>query len=177
MKRFNLLIYLTLVGLIGVYQYFPFYETYTFGLINTIYFFGLCIVYLLLFIYELYLNKQEVKYEKKKFDKSSIWLTVTLFLTLILFKNIELFESETILKAKGNYNYTLSLKKDGRFKLRKWSGDHSNFYRGKYIMKNDTLKLLNNNELSTSFLIDTVYIRKNHSLIAESHTNKFIIMN
>jgi amino acid transporter len=177
MKRFNILIYLTITGLLGIYQFFPFFETYTFGLINSIYFFGLCVIYFSLLIYEIYLNNQEVKYEKKKFDKSSIWLTIILFLTLILFNNVDIFESETILKAEGNYNYTLNLKKDGRFKLRQWSGDHSSFYKGKYIMRNDTLKLLNNNELSTRFLIDTVYIKKNDSLIPESHTNKFIIIN
>ncbi|OCK41837.1 hypothetical protein BA195_13680 [Tenacibaculum soleae] len=176
MKRFNILIYLTATGLLAIYQFFPFFETYTFGLINSIYFFGLCIIFFSLLIYEIYLNNQEVKYEKKEFDKSSIWITLILFLTLILFINIDIFESETILKAEGNSNYTLNLKKDGRFKLRQWSGDHSNFYKGKYILRNDTLKLFQNNELSTHFLIDTIYIRKRDSLIPESHTNKFVII-
>jgi amino acid transporter len=177
MKRFNILIYLTATGLLGIYQFFPFFETYTFGLINSIYFFGLCIIYFSLLVYEIYLNNQEVKYEKKEFDKSSIWITLILFLTLVLFKNAEIFESETILKAKGNFNYTLNLKKNGKFELEQRSSYESHYYKGKYIMKNDTLKLLNNNDLSTRFLIDTIYIRKKDSLIPENHSNKFFIMN
>ncbi len=176
MKRFNILVFLTITGLIGVYQYFPFYETYTVGLINSIYFFGLSIIYTLLLIYELYLNSQEVKYEKKKFDKSSVWITVVLFLTLVLFWNIEKFESKTILQAEENHNYTLNLKKNGRFKLKQWAGDHSDIYKGKYVIKNDTLKLFQNYELSKNFVIDTIYLRKNDSLIPVSHTNGFVIL-
>lgn len=176
MKRLNILICLTITGLIGVYQFFPFYNTYTFGLINSVYFFGLCILYTVLFFYELYLNNQEVKYEKKKFNKSSIWITAILFLILVLFWNIEQFESKTILQAKGNKNYTLNLKKNGEFKLRQWSSDHSDFYKGKYQIKNDTLKLFQNDELSTNFVIDTVYIKKNDSLIPQSQTNRFVIL-
>jgi hypothetical protein len=176
MKRFNILIWLSIIGLIGIYQFFPFFETYSIGLINSIYFFGLCIIYFSLLIYEIYLNNQEVKYEKKEFDKSSIWITLILVLTLTLFNNVDLFESKTILKAEGKFNYTLNLKKNGKFKLKQRSNYESHYYKGKYIMRNDTLKLLNNNELSTRFLIDTVYIKKGDSLIPENHTNKLKIL-
>jgi len=175
MKRFNILVFLTITGLIGVYQYFPFYKTYSFGLINSIYFFGFCFLYLILLVYELYLNNQEVKYEKKKLDKSSIWITAIFFLTLILFWNIEQFESKTILQAEGNHNYTLNLKKNGSFKLRQWSDDHSVFYNGKYRIINDTLKLFQNNDLKTNFVIDTVFVKEKDSLIPMNHTNRFVI--
>ena len=39
MKRFNILIWLSIIGLIGIYQFFPFFETYSIGLINSIYFY------------------------------------------------------------------------------------------------------------------------------------------
>lgn len=177
MKRGYILICLILIGLIGVYQYFPFFKTYTFGIINTIYFFGLCFLYILFLIYELYLNIKEVKYEKKKFDKSSVWITLTLLLILIIFLNTELFESKIILKAKGNHYCSLNLKENGRFILRQRFGDHSDFYKGKYIIKNDTLRLFQNDKLSRNLIIDTVYIRKDDSLIPENHTKKFVILN
>jgi hypothetical protein len=177
MKRFNILFFLIIIGILGVYQFFPFYETYSFKLINSIYFFGLSILYFILLFYEIYLNNQEMKNEKKKFNKSSIWITIIFFLVLIIFKNINIFESKTYLKAEGGNNYTLILKKNKKFKLQQWTSSGTYFYKGIYTVKNDTLTLVGNKELSNRFLIDTVFIKKNDSLIPKNHSNKFLIIN
>ena len=99
-----------------------------------------------------------------------------MFLTLALFWNIEQFKSKIILKAEGNNNYTLYLRENGNFKLRKWSGDHSDFYKGKYLLKTDTLKLFQNDDLKTKFVIDTIFIRKKDSLIPTNHSRIFVII-
>jgi hypothetical protein len=168
MKRFNILLGQVLVGSLAVYQFFPFGQNYTIGLIHTLYFVSLAVVYLGLFLYENFLNKEAVRYEQKKFDRSSQWLTLLFIVVLLVFKNSEYFEASTRLMATAKYNYKLELKVNNKFHLQKSPAYETYHWKGSYRLEADTLHLFGNSILEKSSSIDSLYVVTKDSLIPVS---------
>lgn len=99
MKRFNVLIILIVIGLVGIYQFMPIglLGDYCIGIINSLFFIGLTILYITFLIYEIYLNIQEVNYQKKKFDRSSIYITLITIIFLLLLPKLVFLKLRTII--------------------------------------------------------------------------------
>lgn len=155
MFKYNSLIVLIFLGFLIIWVTFPF-GNYCIGMIDGLIFLGLIITYGVFFIYEIFLSHQKNKHHKKPFDTNSLYVTIGFIVLFTITRNLNIFESKTILQAKtqDRYEYILSLKKNKKFKLQKKWMDKDCFFSGKYEINNDTLRLTGSIKIDTLYFID-----------------------
>lgn len=158
MFRFKLLLTLVIIGLYIIYHFLPL-GNYCVGIINGIILLVLIPVYLIVWLYEFYLNIDESKYLKKPFDKSSLYITIILIVLFELSQTLDINLSKKVLTADINLDkfwgsYELELRKNKKYKLTHHM-DETCYFFGDYIINNDTLILKDYYDLDIVFFIDS----------------------
>ncbi len=130
------------MGLFGIKQFW-FLGDYCVGMENTLAFLGLIILYSFILWFETELNLKEKKYNKKRFDKSGIYITIGLVILFVITQNLDSFKSHVELTAKTEkgFGHKLYLREGGDFDLIRHYVKTDCYYFGKYKWNKDTLEI------------------------------------
>jgi len=82
---------------------------------------------------------------EEHYNFTPLVITLFLFIAVFLSFNQDSFESTTILKANSIKHHTLNLRKNSTFKIQIRFVEASCFNKGKYLIKEDTIILLDEN--------------------------------